>query len=436
MDKKNKTNKKPASVPVLKVPNIATFTSSQLFRLYCRKMSITDEEQVNAIWKQTWGTYGTEEDVVLYLYSLVYNEQLPVPDTKVRNYNASDDTNKYVIRNLVDSYYDIQKLRISTGNRVCASFKTQLGQDPGKSEETLDGDAVKILSAVRKEYDRIADGMIENKLTIKKAIEMLSNDPEPLRYIKSKTDYDLIESYNHLVDAEAKTADSVASVVKKHPMWNEFFSKVKGCGPMMAGVCISYLDINKARYASSFMAYAGIDPVVVTKYDENGEPYQVSEGHGLKHVREEIYLKADETWGVKNSIGYNPKLKSMLLSTLADGFLKAGYRREKDENGNAVEGGWIKAEGYARAYTEYMHRLDHRNDRERTKGHKHLMAKRYMIKCFLKDMWFVWRTIAGYDAGQPYEIEFLGKDPHHYNRFYELPQKTYKTVADYTYLED
>ena len=411
--------------------NNAVFQSDQLFRIYCRKMDITDEKRVNSLWKEIWKQYKNEEDVVKYLYSITYNTDIPVPSADV-DYDAAGDVNKYVIRNLVDSYYDIQKLRISTGNRICTSFKTQLGQKPGKSEDTMEKEAAKTLHDLRKEYDRITDGMADKQTSLKKTIEALSKDPKPLIYIRSKTDYELVESYIQLQDSESKVAASVQQAVQEHPMWNAFFSKVKGCGPMMAGVCLAYFDINKARYATSFIAYAGIDAVSVVKVDKDGLPYTASEGHGLKHTREEIYKKADDTWGVKNSIGYNPKLKSTLLSTLADGFLKAGYRREKDGSGAAVEGGWIQAEGYARAYAEYIHRLDNRVDTKNySRGHKHLMGKRYMIKLFLKDMWTVWRQMAGYDIGLPYEVEFLGKDPHHYNRYYTMSKKVYSNVDDY-----
>ena len=412
------------------------FKSENLFRLYCRKMDIMDEGEVNKQWDDIWKMFKDEESVVEYLYGLVYNESIPAASA-TSTYSASNDVNKLVIRNLVDSYYDIQKLRISTGNRVCASFKTQIGQKPGMSEDQTDKEAQKVISVLRKEYQRITDSIMNNGVTVKKAIEALNNDPQPLQYIRSKTDYDLMESYMFLQAAEDKTSSSVAEAVKKHPMWDAFFSKVKGCGPMMAGVCISYFDVNVARYASSFIAYAGIDPVVITTQDEDGNLIQKSEGHGKKHARDDLYKKKDNSWGVKKSIGYNPKLKSTLLSTLADGFLKAGFRREKDDDGKLIEGGWIQAEGYARAYAEYMHRLSNRYDsHETSQGRKHLMAKRYMIKCFLKDMWVVWRGLAGYDVGQPYEVAYLGKDPHHYNRYYTLPQKVYSSESDYEYFDD
>ena len=64
-------------------------------------------------------------------------------------------------------------------------------------------------------------------------------------------------------------------------------------------------------------------------------------------------------------------------------------------------------EKYNRCYTEYKLKLERRDTGEAlTPVHKHNMALRYMVKQFIRDMWVVWRNLAGYDTGEPYQNKY------------------------------
>ena len=101
--------------------------------------------------------------------------------------------------------------------------------------------------------------------------------------------------------------------------------------------------------------------------------------------------------------------------------LKAGLRVAKDENGNPIldkEGNKIRTADshYVQCYLDYLNRLNQRADtKDYTNLHKHNMAKRYMIKQFVRDLWVVWRADAGYEVTEPYEVAKLGYKPHKYN---------------------
>ena len=69
---------------------------------------------------------------------------------------------KMILRTFVRGAYDVQKLRIQTGNRIVANFKTQLGQAPGTKEDELSDEAKSILDNFRAEYDLIADAIISD----------------------------------------------------------------------------------------------------------------------------------------------------------------------------------------------------------------------------------------------------------------------------------
>ena len=48
---------------------------------------------------------------------------------------------RQAVRTVVRGTYDIQNLRIQTGNRIVANFKARLGQAPSEKEETMDKEA-------------------------------------------------------------------------------------------------------------------------------------------------------------------------------------------------------------------------------------------------------------------------------------------------------
>jgi predicted RNA-binding Zn-ribbon protein involved in translation (DUF1610 family) len=165
---------------------------------------------------------------------------------------------KMKVRNAVKSVYDIQKLRISTGNRITQSFMQAAGIDPGMKKEELDKEVDKLLKSLVDEYDRVTDAYVaifNNKGRIAKSIEHLGAD---ITLIRSETDYRLVKMYRGLLENETEAVKLVDKFVKAHPMWDMFFKDVKGCGPLMSAVCIGYFDPSKARHVSCFWSYGGV----------------------------------------------------------------------------------------------------------------------------------------------------------------------------------
>ena len=106
------------------------------------------------------------------------------------------------LRILVESFYDMQKLRIAMGNRVFAYGKA---------------------------------GLLE------------SINPEP--------------SLVKLKEAEHELEKEIAAVVINHPLWNVWFKDVKGIGKIMAAGLIAWRDdISKASTISAFWKYHGLAP--------------------------------------------------------------------------------------------------------------------------------------------------------------------------------
>lgn len=279
------------------------------------------------------------------------------------------------IRNLIDGVYDIQKLRIATGNRVVAALRGM------KEEDADDENAIKVIT---KEYRRVTDIYVEEfsgKGSVEKVLNVLNPAPS---YIKNKVDYTLVQQYSKLLEAEDGLMKVVESAVKEHPMWDAFFAECKGVGPLMAGVCLAYLDPYKARHASAFWKYAGLD-VVRTEEDK-------MEGRQRKHTEMRDYIDKDGNVKQKKSLTYNPFLKTKLTGVLGASFLRS------------------RGSYYGKIYYDYKNRLEQREDLSPV--HMHRMATRYAVKMFLRDMWVVWRELEGLPVSDPYEVAVLGHKPH------------------------
>ena len=388
------------------------------------------------------------------------------------------------LRVLNAGFYDLQQMRIAAGNRLVSSFYLRLGYAPSDKKEGVDNkdskETDKFKSKLLKEFKLIQKYMEENKCAEVKAVKDLFQK-EQLEIIRDKSDYKIVESYDLLGKSEKLMNHEVDLLVQKHPLYEKFFSHVKGCGATMSGVILAYLNPYKAKYVSSFYMYAGLDTVqdktengeyifytneeyprkVIEKYEyksvddgidfegnikdlketdefdseghliykdksgekyisilvttDNDEPvYTVLEDgsdyvgsvdaceHGRRKgdVVDMDYIDKNGNPATKKSITYNPKLKAKLVGVLADCIIKA------------------KDPVYASIYYDYKKKLNrnHRYD-SLSDGHKNNMAKRYMMKQFLRNLWVTWRALEGLEINEPFEVAKLGQKPHKFNEY-------------------
>jgi hypothetical protein len=274
------------------------------------------------------------------------------------------------LKSLVRGAYDIQKMRIQTGNRLVANFKTKIGQEPSSSEDSLDATGKMLLVQLRQDFLKITDGVVKlPKLHKFKALGVISDYTE-LCLVAQYLDYERVE-YDHFKRLE--------SVLNFHRIYVHWLKNVKGCGPAMSAVIISEINIEKARHPSSIWKYAGLDVA------EDGK----GRSRLAYHLVSKTYSKADGTTVDTKGITFNPFLKTKLF-VLAGSFLKS-------------------QSPYKQIYDDYKHRLEHRPDwSERTKLHRHNAAQRYMIKMFLIDLYREWRTLEGLPVSVPYHEAKLG----------------------------
>lgn len=415
--------------------------------------------------------------------------------TSVDTGSQEADVLKQQIRCLIANVYDLQKLRISAGNRLVQSFYLQLGVAPSTSPDDVDKEEKKMIDRLKAEYKRITDAVAENNKSIKSNIKALRESDEEgkrLTLIRNDQDFKLVESYTYLLKAEEESTKSLDKYVKQHKLWDAFFADIKGCGTLMSAVCIAYLDPYVAKYPSSFFRYCGMDTVqdedkdgnklylekvegVVTSvkvreaygyYNSEGQYFgkvqmtdnlsdegnilfkgedgglyeqrqltkvvdgqemliyeEVESGkeyvgdvvvsqHGRKMGDTEMveYVDAEGNRKLKRSITYNPFVKMKLMGVLTGCLIKA------------------KDPVYSKIYYDYKARLDNSPRYEGyTPAHKNMMAQRYMIKQFLRNLHTEWRHLEGLPIYEPYEVEKLGNKPHHLNERQHKLAQDYKT---------
>lgn len=303
---------------------------------------------------------------------------------------TKDDYLKRQIKNIALNVYDFQEMRIGAENRIRDTLAIKRGLEMGDP---------KLLQKIMTEYSNIRTMHKETGATVKRIIK-----EHDFNYILEELDYNLIDELVKIGELEKDQLKILTNLVHSHPMWKLFFKDVKGCGETMAGICIAYLDPIVARHSSSFWKFCGLDTVVTL--DSDGNPVLDAEGNVVRHGRSmsdtEIfdYVAADGSIKQKTGITYNPLMKSKMVGVLADCILRAGTK-----NGNK----------YAEIYYDYKTRLEN-SGKGNCAGHRDRMAKRYMIKQFLRDLWVVWREYEGYEVTEPYEVAVLGHPKHGYNR--------------------
>jgi len=279
---------------------------------------------------------------------------------------------KQNLKAIVRGCYDIQKIRIATGNRIVANFRSKLGLKSSEKEKDKK-EANKLLKRIRKDYKLITDGIINlpsRKKFRKGAI------------ISEYAELVLVHGYLFSIKNEEKLFKLLDKLLGDFPIWNEYLIGVLGVGPAMAGVIISELDIEKPMYPSSLWKYAGLDVA--------------EDGYGRSRRKEHLirtkYINKDGEEAEKLGITFNPFLKTKLTGVLGSSFLRCGVKSP-----------------YAKIYYEYKNRLENNEKhKEKTKLHRHNMANRYMIKRFLVDLYKKWRKLEGLPVAEEYSEAKLG----------------------------
>jgi len=279
--------------------------------------------------------------------------------------SAGNNGSAPTIRFLIEQYYDIQKLRVATFNRIVAYCKAK---DSHENSENQDLNASHHQFENHPEYaDQLEGGSEKERADGKyrdEAWDLAESEPDDLpREVR-----DLIWYFKSLYSTEKNLAKRLDIWSRDHSLRMEFLSTIRGIGPILSSGLIAWLSpISRFENISKLWKYCGLAP-------------------GQKR-----------TSGEKTN--YNPKLKTFMWK------IASSFEKQKPE-----------ACKYRKIYDEkkayYMSRPDLKADiesgRKGAKLHVRLMAMRYAVKRFLADLWVVWRTMEGLPVTKPYAIDILG----------------------------
>lgn len=303
---------------------------------------------------------------------------------------------KQPLRALTRGAYDIQKLRIEMGNRLCAAFRTKLGIEPTQSEDAEENeDAKEVLDEIRASFKKITDG-------IKKELPAMK-DFKGDSIISTYTELCLVAEYLSLESEEDKHFRRLGNVLTEFPIYTEYLEGIKGCGPAMSALIISEFDIAAAEYPSSLWKYAGFDVCA----DGRGRSRRE------EHLVKKEYQTKDGKSATRNSITFNPHIKTKLY-VLGGCLIKCSNERYR-----AVYDGYkhrletvhpvMALANDERRLTEFKADPKNKGKKYSPKAHRHNMSMRYMIKQFLADLYTVWRKQEGLPVAPTYFEAKSGK---------------------------
>ena len=368
-----------------------------------------------------------------------------------------NETQRQELRALVNGAYDLQKLRVSMGNRLCAAYRVKLGQEPGDPQKLAPAEAQKILKLIKASYKKMTDGI---KTELPRLKNFVGN-----QIIGSYAELALVELYLNIEKDEDKAFDRLEPILKEFPIYTSFMEPICGLGAQVAGVLIADIDISQARYPSSLWQLCGYG--TTSRMDADGNPVvDHTTGQIIRdgvtrqkhHLVSRQYRSKEGQIEDRMGLAFNPRLKTK-LHVMAEVFIQSGRRewtaeqkkqREKLRDDLKLSAdsseahdiqckldAMIPLEEYKNPYTkmfyDYKTRLEHsekygiwmdskraakskrgKKGEEDTQGyapaaHRLAMAQRYMIKAFLVDLYNAWRRLEGFTVAPTYAEAKLGR---------------------------
>lgn len=219
----------------------------------------------------------------------------------------------------------------------------------------------------------------------------------------------LDEQKKNLKTIERKELYNIRKLLKEHPIWTEWLEHQRGCGPTIAGIIISEIDIRKAPTVSALWSFCGL--AVDT---ETGQAVRMKRGEKAR---------------------FNPWLKSKLIKVLGDCLIKSNspWRKIYDDYKHRKQNTLIdkcmlcNGSGTFRPKKQSTKSEDEDDGEDQndtcsncngtggpapwgqSNKHRHNAAIRYMIKQFLEKMWLKWRELEGLQVTESYAVAVLGR---------------------------
>jgi len=287
------------------------------------------------------------------------------------------------IRFLVENYYDIQKLRVETFNRLVmfikenvkqimsqANFETQSECASQKKCETHSESASQKKNEAQHRFaSQLKDGthfgfaseLLEKKKYAEFVKKYVLNEKIKIAEVEN-----IVWFHNKLYETEKELYKRLDAWSIDHPLRKRFLNYVKGIGPVLSSGIISWFSdpILKADYVGQIWSYCGLSPQSTRKKGEKTK--------------------------------YNPRVKTFCWK-IGQSFIK------------------FKCFG-RKLYDDFKEQAKEKH-KDWSKLHIHNYARRKVVKLFIASIWETWRKLNNLPITDPYPIEFQG----HKDRI--LPEK-------------
>lgn len=289
----------------------------------------------------------------------------------------TEETNEHArIRTAVRFFYDLQTLRIQNGNRTSRTKSTLT-----KAEEAY--------------FDKTKEGL---------------------------------EALERGALSEVKRA------LKGVPIYEQWLTKQKGCGPTMSGLIVSEIDIhNGFETPSKLWRYCGF-AVINGKAERRQKGVKAAYNPWLKaklgHVLGECLIRANSPWREFYDNYKTRKQNQHVSKCMAcDGSGTVAFDTPKKDASHALRDNQKKPASQISPDTQSdlasLKSIDtHGLSASRCKNcggdggpapwgksdaHRHNAAMRYMVKMFLLELWRVWRELEGLPVGETYAEAYLNR---------------------------
>lgn len=340
--------------------------------------------------------------------------------------------------------YDLQKLRIQTGLRLCAQFHNKLKdsdlEDEEEDEATLDtaepkeepeeteGEetekespekekkkaiekkAKKVITRLKKEYRRLTDGIARNR-TLPKREGFTGGG-----VVSEFAELVMIHEYIELEKQERMQFRYIEEeLITSHiPVYDDWLREQAGVGPALASVLLTRFDIHIAERPSQFFALAGLDvgPGISTDPDN-----KLARSRRKEHLIEREYKAKDGTMKTKLSTTFDPWLQAKLLGVLGPSLMKAKspYREHYDRYKHRLQTDPARRKGtLAQKKKEWAE--GNKTEQIWHPNRIHRASMRYMVKQLIGDFWRQWREAEGLPTVPPYHEAVLGHKHHESHR--------------------
>jgi transcription initiation factor IIE alpha subunit len=298
------------------------------------------------------------------------------------NNNQTKQLEKELGRIATLGYYNFQKVRIASMNQLRDVIR-KLNEDIAfnEVEEEKEDKSFNTKYSDKKLIDILEQLLQEGKISktiftfLHDCYKLTHGAEEEYTYECPHCSKEFVEEekVGGVKEIEKEYKKLMSKSVKKHPIYKQFLSKIRGIGPILSARLIkNFGDCSQYDTVSKLWAHCGYHVL------PNGTAPKRRKGH---------------------EIHYSPKLKTFVwqisdsLMKLNKGIYRQVYNTEKEKQLNReYEPGELTDK-----YPSYEE-----EDTHITRGHAHNRALRKSVKIFLDHYWYKARELAGLDTQKNY----------------------------------